>query len=220
VLQKKKHPLPVDALTGYAAWAKHYPAHAHNPLMDLEQRAMLSLLPPVAAKNCLDLACGSGRYLHLLQAQHPKSVVGIDYSADMLAQVGHGQKLARGPFSSLPFADETFDLIICGLSVGHEPNLDKILAEAGRVLRRGGIILYSDFHPFAALSGWQRSFTTPNGTTLSLEHYIHFYSDHLRACQAAGLTLEATVEPVGGQHAPPTFEHVPVVLVIRAAKIG
>lgn len=215
----------VDVLTGYAHWAKSYPAYAHNPLMEIEERAMLSLLPDdLRDKVCLDLACGSGRYLRLLQNRQVKQVFGVDYSADMLAQAINSpiairpSLLARSAFLSLPFATATFDLIICGLAVGHEKNLIQTLAEMSRVLRQGGTVIYSDFHPFGTLSGWQRSFTAANGATFQLEHYLHLYSDHHRACQSAGLTITALSEPAGGEHAPAGFQHVPVVLVIQATK--
>lgn len=219
-------------LTGYAYWAKNYPAEAHNPLMAVEERAMLSLLSDdLGDKVCLDLACGSGRYIHLLQTRQPKSVFGLDYSADMLTaannpksrerHVGEIQtpKLVRSPFKALPFSAASFDLITCGLAVGHEKNLYRTLAEISRVLRPRGVVIYSDFHPFGTLSGWQRSFTTENGDTYDLEHYLHLYSHHVQACRSAGLTITAVLEPVAGEHAPPGFQKMPVVLVIRAEKI-
>ena len=90
--------------------------------------------------------------------------------------------------------------------------------EAARVLAVGGTIIYSDFHPFGALSGWQRAFTAADGTVYHLEHHIHLYSDHLRACQKAGLSIDVVLEPVGGEIAPAGFENMPMVLVIRAVK--
>ncbi len=220
-----KQAIPVDVLTGYAHWAKSYPAHAHNPLMELEEQAMLSLLPAdLNGKVCLDLACGSGRYFRLMQVRQARQVFGIDYSVDMLIQARNPKskiqnpKLVRSPFLALPFAAETFDYITCGLAIGHEKNLKRALAEISRVLRTGGAVVYSDFHPFGTLSGWQRSFTTTNGDTFHLEHYLHLYSDHLQACQAAGLTINAVLEPIAAEHAPLGFEQMPVVLVIRAVK--
>jgi malonyl-CoA O-methyltransferase len=212
-------------LTGYAQWAKNYPAQAHNPLMEIEERAMLSLLPDdLGSRVCLDLACGSGRYMRLMRSRRAQQVFGVDYSADMLVQAISSQftichsQLARSAFLALPFATATFDLIICGLGVGHERNLKQTIAEAARVLRVGGVFIYSDFHPFGTLSGWQRSFTTANGDTFHLEHYLHLYSDHHQACQAAGLTIDAILEATAGEHAPPGLQQVPVVLVIRAVK--
>lgn len=214
----------VDVLTGYAHWAAHYPAEAHNPLMQIEQQAMLALLPDVLDKTCLDLACGSGRYLRLLRVRGSERTVGLDYSAEMLKQAespagDHQSSFVRSPFLHLPFSAKMFDVIVCGLGVGHEKNLTGILAEVARILRPGGYFLYSDFHPFGALAGWQRSFTS-NGVRFALEHYIHLYSDHVRACRAAGLTIDAVLEPAADHHSPAGFEQTPVVLVIRALKKG
>ena len=220
-LRKKKQPQPVDVLTGYRHWAQNYPAEAHNPLMVVEEQAMVSLLPDLTHKTCLDLACGSGRYIRLLERRRARQVFGLDYSAHMLTQArqaGPELKLVRSPFLALPFADATFDLITCGLGVGHEKDLDHALQEAARLLRPEGAIIYSDFHPFAALSGGQRSFTTDNGVVYNLEHYIHRFSDHVRACEAAGLTLTAVLEPAAAAKGSPQFEQMPVALIIRAVK--
>lgn len=215
----------MGVLAGYAQWAKNYPAQAHNPLMEIEERAMLSLLPNnLSGQVCLDLACGSGRYIRLLQSRGAQQIFGADYSADMLVQAVsspftiHHSPLTRSAFLALPFAAATFDLITCGLAIGHEKNLGRTLAEIARVLRPGGMIVYSDFHPFGTLSGWRRSFTGANGDTFHLEHYLHLYSDHLQGCQAAGLTIQAVLEPLAGEHAPPGFQHIPAVLVIQAVK--
>jgi malonyl-CoA O-methyltransferase len=143
----------------------------------------------------------------LAQAAKPKSEI-------------QNPKLACAPFFPLPFADHTFDLITCGLAVGHEKNLAKTLAEAARVLCPGGSILYSDLHPCGALLGWQRTFTAADGTVFEVEHHLHLYSAHQQACQAAGLIIDAVLEPLIGDHTSPEVQHVPAVLVIRAIKVG
>jgi malonyl-CoA O-methyltransferase len=222
LFKHKSSSIPVDILTGYAHWAGSYPARAHNPLMVIEEEAMLSLLPAPAGKVCLDLACGSGRYIHHLHARQAGQVFGLDYSAHMLAQAKAANpclSLARSPFLALPFADQSFDLITCGMAVGHEKNLAQTLAEAARLLRPDGAIVYSDFHPFAVLAGWQRTFTTTNGQLFELEHHVHLYHHHQQACQAAGLLIEAVLEPLAGEYTPPQFRELPVVLAIRAIKI-
>src|ERR1700748_439160 len=55
-----------STLTAYERWAPLYPPVAHNPLMRVEQHAMLEAWPDMAGKRVLDLACGSGRYSNLL----------------------------------------------------------------------------------------------------------------------------------------------------------
>lgn len=230
---RKKDPITLDVINGYAHWAKNYPATAHNPLMEVEQQAMVSLLPDnLYGKACLDLACGSGRYMHILQERGARQVIGLDYSPDMLSQANNpkfhqrhaseikNSKLVRAPFLALPFANKIFNFVTCGMAVGHEKNLYQLLAEVARVLRPGGTLLYSDFHPVGALLGWQRTFTADNGIVYSLEHYPHLYSHHQQGCQAVGLVIDAVLEPFVESNVPSQAQNIPVVIVIRAVKSG
>ena len=73
---------PSDA---YAAWAPAYPAHAHNALMEVEQIAVLELLPPVSWRTVLDAGCGTGRYMRLLSALGAR-VIGVDLSQAMVSR--------------------------------------------------------------------------------------------------------------------------------------
>jgi len=207
--------LPV--LDAYARWAPAYAAEAHNPLMELEQAALLLLLPAVAGRRVLDLACGSGRYLARLAGQGAARLVGADLSAAMLARAKTvSRELLLADLRCLPLADAGFDLIVCGLAVGHVAALAPAVAEMARVLAPGGTLVYSDFHPFATLAGLQRTFTGADGRRYAVEHHLHLYSDHHAACAAAGLTIDAVREPAI------EFEHPwrgrPAVLVLRARK--
>jgi len=207
--------LPV--LDAYARWAPAYAAEAHNPLMELEQAALLPLLPAVAGRRVLDLACGSGRYLARLAGQGAARLVGADLSAAMLARAKTvSRELLLADLRCLPVADAGFDLIVCGLAVGHVVALAPAVAEMARVLAPGGTLVYSDFHPFATLAGLQRTFIGADGRRYAVEHHLHLYSDHHAACAAAGLTIDAVREPAI------EFEHPwrgrPAVLVLRARK--
>lgn len=210
----------VDILTGYAQWAKSYQASPHNPLMEVEQQAMLSLMPvDLREYDCLDVACGSGRYTLLLQARRAKQVFGIDYSADMLMQaqkVDLNGVLIRAPFWPLPLPDNSFDLITCGMAVGHEQNLAQVMAEFARVLRLDGLLVYSDLHPFGATAGWKRTFKAIDGVTYQLEHHFHTTDDHAQACRQAGLEIETILEPTLAPNLDPLQN--PVTLVIKAKK--
>ena len=55
----------VDPLDGYDRWAKQY-ARTHNPVLELEQRALQELLPNLTNRDVLDVACGCGRVTNLL----------------------------------------------------------------------------------------------------------------------------------------------------------
>ena len=207
----------LDVAAAYARWAPSYAAEAHNPLMALEEAAMLALLPPVAGRRVLDLACGSGRYLAHLGSQNAARLVGADLSAPMLARAKMvSANLAQADLRALPLAGASADLIICGLAVGHVADLPRALSEMARVLAPGGALVYSDFHPLLALAGLQRTFTAADGRTYAVEHHVHLYSAHHAACAAAGLVIDAVREPLlVGEH---PWRGKPAVLVLRAVK--
>ena len=213
----RREPIELDSTNGYALWAPTYSPRPHNPLMELEQRALLELLPEVTGKVALDLACGSGRYLATLIKRGASQAVGLDISSQMLARVqtNHG-RLVRGDLRDLPLASASFEVVVCGLAVGHVDDLRGVMAEIGRVLIPGGIAVYSDFHPFGAMAGWKRTFRGQDGRLYAVRHYFHLYADHHAACRAAGLMIEDVREPVID------FEHkwrgCPAVIVLRARK--
>jgi len=210
-------PHEVDVVRGYALWAADYPPAAHNRLMEVEERAVLELLPALAGRRALDLGCGSGRYLQVLARQGARLAVGCDLSAEMLQQAsGKGHRLVRANALRLPFAAGAFDVIVCGLMVGHVGPLDGVLLEASRLLAPGGAIVYSDLHPRGAQAGWKRTFEARDGRRYALPHHVHGHDAHRAACRRAGLALlgvrEPTVDWEGRWHGHPA------VLVLAAGK--
>ena len=215
--RRRARPVELDVLAAYAQWAAAYAPEAHNPLMRLEEQAVLDLLPDLSGRRCLDLACGSGRYLKRLAPGASGRALGVDFSRPMLARAAElGWPLAQADLRALPLAAGAVDLIVCGLAVGHLSDLAAGVAEMGRVLARGGVLIYSDFHPFGALLGWQRTFRAADGKDYAARHHVHLYETHSAACQAAGLTIEAVREPRIDLDHP--YRGYPAVLVIRASK--
>lgn len=203
----------------YDRVADAYPPYAHNLLMKMEEETVLSLLGEVGGRCCLDLGCGSGRYLRLLSEAGAARAAGADLSPAMLARArGAGLDVVRAEASRIPFPDATFDLVVCGLVVGHVAPLDPLVAEAGRVLRPGGAFVYSDIHPAGTLAGWERSLPDAGGGTLSVPQHLHLYADHLRACRVAGLVIEEVREPRVAFDSP--WRGWPALLVVRAVRPG
>jgi ubiquinone/menaquinone biosynthesis C-methylase UbiE len=217
MLRRKSPPRELDVRSGYALWAATYPPRAHTPLMEMEEGAVLGLLPPCAGQRVLDLACGSGRYLRLLMPQRPRIAVGLDASKEMLGRAQEtGARLIRGGMLTLPFADRSFDVIVSGLAVGHAPDLQGFLREVARVARRGGLVVYSDLHPDGARAGWVRTFQTKDGSDYVIPHYVHSKSDHESACDSVGLEIESMIEPeVDPPHA---WQGRPAALIVRARR--
>ncbi|MGH2520935.1 MAG: class I SAM-dependent methyltransferase [Anaerolineales bacterium] len=211
-------PVELSVTQAYARWASTYPPEAHNPFMQMEQRAVLELLPDVAGRAALDLACGSGRYLAHLTRRGAARAVGLDLSLPMLMRARPTtSSLAQADLCALPLPLSSFDVIVCALAVGHVPDLGLALTEMSRVLAPGGGVVYSDFHPFGSLAGWRRTFRADDGREFAVRHHVHLYADHLAACRAAGLTIEDVREPrVDFEH---EWRGYPAALIIRARKV-
>lgn len=216
-------PPELEPRPAYDLWAATYPREAQNPLMRAEEAALLELLPAedVRGRRALDLACGAGRYLRMLAEAGAASALGLDFSAAMVARArGAGLAAGQADMLALPLATASLDVVVCGLAVGHLPDLRPILLEAARVLGPGGVLVYSDFHPCGHLLGWKRSFRAGEREYV-VRHHVHLYADHQASCRAAGLAIEALREPCAvddvGRRA---WGDVPAALVVRAAKAG
>jgi malonyl-CoA O-methyltransferase len=211
-LLANNRPTAVSASDGYARWAPVYPPRAHNPLMEAERSIVAPLFVSVRARRALDVGTGTGRNLLLLQEAGVRSVVGIDLSAAMLS-CGNGHfPRVRGDACVLPFRRCAFDLVSSSLMCGDLADLRPWIAEAARVLVRGGHLVYSDFHPAWAAARWRRTFTGADGRRYELPVHHHAIDDHLALIAGAGLEIRAIREPKipGGA--------APVVAVFHAVK--
>ncbi|MGQ0736869.1 MAG: class I SAM-dependent methyltransferase [Acidobacteriota bacterium] len=194
----------------YEVWAPSYPPWPHNALMEVEQAAVLDLLPDMEGLTALDAGCGTGRYTHLLLERGARRVVGVDRSAAMLDRSVAGLIRLRADLAALSLRDESFDVIVSGLALADVADLPKVVHEWARVLRPGGVVVMSTLHPRGQALGWRRTFDSPRGPG-ALEARWHTVASMRHACQAAGLSVEVVVEPsLGGE------DNRPVALVVRA----
>ncbi|MBN1888033.1 MAG: class I SAM-dependent methyltransferase [Thermoflexales bacterium] len=114
---------------------------------DLFLGAPLAQALRLATPLVLDVACGTGRLPRTLLSQpefHGK-VVGLDASRRMLAKAGQllgdGVPLIWQVAERLPFDDASFDAVTCLEALEFMPSAPRALAEIGRVLRPGGLLL-------------------------------------------------------------------------------
>lgn len=102
------------------------------------RRAVRELgLPPGSV--VLDLAAGTGDLCRELQtAGHV--AIGADFSFGMLAHARTTAPLVQADAGALPVPDGSVDGVTCGFALRNFAELDAFLAEAARVVRRGGRI--------------------------------------------------------------------------------
>lgn len=97
----------------------------------------------------LDIGCGGGININRM-AEKAKKVYGIDYSEESVKlsrevnsrQINEGNvEVLEGNVKSLPFKDNTFDIITAFETVYFWPDIEKCFGEVKRVLKPGGIFL-------------------------------------------------------------------------------
>lgn len=177
----------MPARAAYDEWAAAYPSEAHNPLMHAEEEAVIARLQGCAMTRVLDAGAGTGRYTTILRAIGARSVISLDWSREMLVRQAGGAAPVCGDARRLPFADRAFDLVNASLMAGDIEDLSPWLAEIARVLKPGGRVIYSDFHPTWNERGWLRTFQDRHGRIVVLPCHTHTHQAHRDALAAADL---------------------------------
>lgn len=147
----------------------------------------------------LDLGAGGGLFAEALD-DAGYSVVAIDPSLRSLrAGRGHGAISGAavtyfgGVGEALPFADASFDAVVCMEVLEHVEDAAQVVAEAGRVLRTGGVFIYS---------GPNRTLINLVGLILIAQDLLglvprgtHQWSRLLRPSDARHFMLAAGIDP-------------------------
>jgi 2-polyprenyl-6-hydroxyphenyl methylase/3-demethylubiquinone-9 3-methyltransferase len=98
----------------------------------------------------LDLGCGGG-FLSNHLAQEGFQVDGLDASADSLAVAAQHDRTqnvryTRGDALSLPYPDESFDVVCAMDFLEHVEDPARVVAEAARVVRPRGLFFFHTFN--------------------------------------------------------------------------
>lgn len=114
---------------------------------NVEQSRELQRRIPADCRRVLDLGCGAGDWSAAIARQLPDAeVVGIDVGADFIVAADHVHRdrrvsFAVEDFAELSFADGAFDCVYADNSLEHAYDVSCTLAEVGRVLSPGGILV-------------------------------------------------------------------------------
>jgi malonyl-CoA O-methyltransferase len=125
-------------------------------LQDRVRNELLSRLDELQQqpRSVLDLGAGTGHGTRALKRRFPNAVVvAVDIAPGMLEQARQQSRWlrrferVRADAYALPFADAAFDLVFSNLMIQWCDDLDAVFGEIARVLRPGGLLLFSTFGP-------------------------------------------------------------------------
>lgn len=183
-------------------------------------------LGDVVALLTLELGCGAGQF-GINLAKRGANVIGLDFSANQLtaaranvAETGERFPLVRASAEELPFADESFDLVVCdhGATSFTDPHVT--IPECARVLRPGGVLAFDIATPWVAMC-WPDDEHPPDRELhrpyfdlgrsefldegmASVEWHLG-YGDWIRVFRDAGLIVEDLIELHPGPDATTTY---------------
>ncbi|MEM1111961.1 MAG: methyltransferase domain-containing protein [Pseudomonadota bacterium] len=165
------------------------------------QTVDFSYFPLKSGESVLDLGCGEGRHAISAYLEGEVLSVGVDLSLQDLGAArdkfcdfqdvqGEGNRafgLSAANALELPFADDTFDKVICSEVLEHIPDYRGALREIQRVLKPGGLLCASVPRRWPEQICW----------ALSDEYHL-VPGGHLRIFRASSLRGE--IEGLGFNH--------------------
>lgn len=129
------------------------------PIMAIRRQVV-----PLAEGRVLEVGCGGGLNQPLYDPARISAYAGIDPSPELLdfARAEAGRKgwsadIRQGVAEDLPFAEASFDTVVCTFTLCSVADHARSLAELRRVLRPGGRLLYAEHGraPDPAVARWQ-----------------------------------------------------------------
>jgi SAM-dependent methyltransferase len=199
------------------------------------------LVPP-HGRYTVEIGSGEGRVARDLAARG-HCVVGVDPSPTLVryareASTDTSYAVADG--GVLPFSDGSFDLAVAYNSLQVVSDMPETVAEAARVLRRGGRFCFCVSHPvtdmgrfsgddpdvvFALRQGYFTSQRVDDtieyrGLPMTFRGWTYTLEDYALALENVGLQIEAMREPrpSAGLDRLQKWHQVPLFLMVRAVK--
>jgi SAM-dependent methyltransferase len=149
---------------------------------------------PLSGKTVLDFGCGGGRLSILLKERGAEKVYGVDLNPEVLRQArkanpyGSSVEFLVGAESSIPLPPSSVDLIFCISVLEHVMDVDSMLREWWRILRRGG-------HVLIHWSAWHHPDGSHLGSVIPIPYAQCLFSERTLARTAARIKLSQGYRP-------------------------
>ena len=124
--------------------------------LHVEQYSMFSLIPNLAGRSVVDLACGEGIYSRNLKRRGAARVLGIDISAEMVTLAKEvetaepvGVEYLQSDVAKVD-TEERFDIAFCSYLFNYARSRDELrslITSVARLLRPGGFVVGCNDYP-------------------------------------------------------------------------
>jgi demethylmenaquinone methyltransferase / 2-methoxy-6-polyprenyl-1,4-benzoquinol methylase len=176
------------------------------------RRKAIARLKPLAPKELLDVATGTGDFALEALKLNPTKITGVDISEGMLdvgrkkmASRGLGDRivLQTGDSENLPFSENKFDAVTVAFGVRNFENLEKGLGEIYRVMKPGAMLVVLEFSkpsrfPFKQFYNFYFKFILPKiGRMVSKDRSAYTYLPESVAAFPDGKRFELILSNVG-----------------------
>jgi 2-polyprenyl-6-hydroxyphenyl methylase / 3-demethylubiquinone-9 3-methyltransferase len=177
-------------------------------------------------RRALDLGCGGGLLAEEL-AKLGLSVEGVDPSGpSLLTARAHAETsglpigYVRGTGEALPFAEASFDLVVCCDVLEHVSDLPRVIAETARVIKPGGIFVYDTINRtlrsrlvvIQLLQRWRASRLVPAD--------LHDWKRFIRPSELASLMARSGLESQGYRGLRPAASLFRLLRLLRQLRRG
>jgi SAM-dependent methyltransferase len=140
--------------------------------------AMVPLLAAGNYRYALDVGCGEGRLCRMMSSMGI-STIGLDPTPSLIAHArsAHSDgQYVQAPAEAMPFAPQSFDLVVSCLSLIDIPDFKTAIAEMVRVLQPGGTLMIANLTSFNTAGsgeglGWQSNIIGKT-THFALNNYL------------------------------------------------
>ena len=162
----------------YDQWSGNYDDQPDNLMLAWDNAIFSELINVIdpGGKTIVDVGCGTGRHWQELYNKNVRSLIGFDVSEGMLSvlqakfpqAVTH--RLNDNILDAIPA--ESCDCVVSTLTIAHIKNAEEAITEWCRILKPGGHLIITDYHPYALTKGATRTFNYKS-KTFSIRNYVH-----------------------------------------------
>lgn len=169
-----------------------------------EWRATRALLPTPPGRS-LDVGAGRGIASFALAQDgwdvtalepDPSPLVGAGAIRALAAEAGLAIHVEEQWGEALPFADASFDAVLCRQVLHHARDLPAFCREVARVLKPGGTVVATREHVLSSMGDLQAFLGSHPLHRLYGGEHAFLLSDYQAALRGAGLVLHASLNPL------------------------